>query len=147
MHAELINRLKSIDNKRVALDLLLLESQSNDPYADQLLATAIAEHGNVVLPVAPLSTANPGSLYLAAPHPLFRQHALMGHVDVELDSDGVARRVFLYAGINAPAWPALAQILADPTAEKNRICLTLKMKNQLATLKVGSVLMRRLFLL
>ncbi|MCP5245306.1 MAG: EAL domain-containing protein [Burkholderiales bacterium] len=118
IHAELINRLKSIDNKKLALDLLFSELQNHDSHADELLATAIAAHGNVILPVAPLSAADPDSIYLAAPHPLFRQYAVLGHVDVELDSDGVARRVFLYAGINEPAWPALALLLADPTTAR-----------------------------
>ena len=115
VHAELINRLKSIDNKHLALDLLFSELQNYDRHADELLASAIAAHGNVILPVAPLSTADPDSLYLAEPHPIFSQYAVLGHVDVELDSDGVARRVFLYAGINEPTWPALALLLTDPT--------------------------------
>ncbi|GJL75294.1 EAL domain-containing protein [Nitrosomonas sp.] len=114
VHAELINRLKSIDNKVVALDLLFSELQSNDAHADQLLATAIETHGNVVLPIAPISINSSDVLHVAAPHSLFRQHAVLGHVDIELDSDGVARRVFLHAGINAPIWPALALALAEP---------------------------------
>ncbi|MCB1986080.1 MAG: EAL domain-containing protein [Burkholderiales bacterium] len=129
VHAELINRLKSIDNRRLALDLLFSEPQNSDPYADQLLAMAIAAHGNVVLPVAPLSTAEPDSLYLAVPHPLFSQYAVLGHVDVELDSDGVARRVFLFAGINAPTWPALALLLADPTVAQKSHALHDKAAN------------------
>lgn len=115
VHAALINRLTSIGNKVVALDLLFSELQSTDAHADLLLAKAIATHGNVILPVAPISNNNSGALYLTAPHPIFRQHAVLGHVDIELDSDGVARRVFLYAGIDVPAWPALALVLADPS--------------------------------
>ena len=114
IHAELINRLKSIGNQRVALDLLFSEPQHDDIYADQLLAAAITLHGNVILPLAPISVTYPESLYLAAPFPLFRHNAVLGHADVEIDSDGIARRVFLYAGINAPTWPALAQVLFNP---------------------------------
>ena len=108
VHAELMNRLATIDNKVVALDVLFSETQGTDPYADHLLASAIAAHGNVIFPVAPVSEADSESLTLAQPLPLFKKHAVLGHVDIELDSDGVARRVFLYAGINAPTWPALA---------------------------------------
>lgn len=118
VHAELINRLATIDNKVVALDILFSESQGTDPYADHLLASAIAAHGNVILPVAPISETDSELITLAQPLPLFREHAVLGHVDVELDSDGVARRVFLYAGINAPTWPALGLALADPTTAK-----------------------------
>ncbi|SER08529.1 PAS domain S-box-containing protein/diguanylate cyclase (GGDEF) domain-containing protein [Nitrosomonas sp. Nm51] len=114
IHAKLINRLKSIDNQRMALDLLFSEPQLDDTYADQLLAAAIALHGNVVLPLVPVSTSYSESLYLAAPDPLLRHNAVLGHTDIEIDSDGIARRAFLYAGINAPTWPALAQVLFDP---------------------------------
>ena len=118
VHAELINRLKSIDNQAVALDLLFSEPQDSDPYADHLLAYAIAAHGNVILPVAPVFDADTQLLTLVQPLPLFTQQAVLGHVDVELDSDGVARRVFLSAGINAPAWPALGLALTNPAAAR-----------------------------
>lgn len=120
VHAELINRLNSIDNKALALDLLLSEPQENDPYADHLLALAIAAHGNVIFPVAPVFDANMESLMLVQPLPLFTQQAVLGHVDIELDSDGVARRVFLYAGINASTWPAFGLALTDPAAARAR---------------------------
>ncbi|MDV6342297.1 EAL domain-containing protein [Nitrosomonas sp. Is24] len=116
VHAELINRLNSIGNKALALDLLLSEPQENDPYADHLLAQAIAAHGNVIFPVAPVFDAHMESLMLVQPLPLFTQQAVLGHVDIELDSDGVARRVYLSAGINAPEWPALGLALTNPAA-------------------------------
>jgi diguanylate cyclase (GGDEF)-like protein/PAS domain S-box-containing protein len=118
VHAELIRRLTSIDNKVVALDILFSEAQKTDPYADHLLAQAIAAHGHVIFPVAPIAAADSESITLAQPLPLFSEQAVFGHVDVELDSDGVARRVFLYAGINAPMWPALGLALADPATAK-----------------------------
>ena len=118
VHAELINRLKTIDNRVMVMDLLLLEAQNNDDSADRLLAAAIATHGNVILPVAPIIDSNTGALTLAQPLPGISQHAILGHADIELDSDGVARRVFLYAGINTPSWFALALALMDPAAAK-----------------------------
>ena len=95
IHAAFINRMNLIDNQRLALDLLFSEPQSSNPHADQLLASAIASHGNIVLPLAPVSTAHTDSIHIVAPLPLFRNHAIMGHADVEIDSDGVVRRVFL----------------------------------------------------
>lgn len=118
VHAELINRLASIDNKVVAVDILFSEAQETDPYADHLLALAIAAHGHVIFPVAPVAAADSESIALAQPLPLFSEQAVLGHADVELDSDGVARRVFLHAGINAPTWPALGLALADPASAK-----------------------------
>jgi diguanylate cyclase (GGDEF)-like protein len=117
VHAELINRLRSIGNKAVALDLLLSEPQDNDPFADHLLAYAIAAHGGVIFPVAPALDGT-DTLTLAQPLPLFTQQAVLGHTDVELDSDGVVRRVFLYAGINVPVWPALGLALTNPLAAR-----------------------------
>jgi len=118
VHAELINRLNSIGNQAVAIDLLLSEPQDSDPYADPLLAYAIAAHGGVIFPVAPALETGAEALTLVQPLPLFAQQAALGHADVELDSDGVARRVFLYAGINAPAWPALGLALTNPAAAR-----------------------------
>lgn len=118
VHAELINRLSSIGNQAAAIDLLLSEPQDSDPYADPLLAYAIAAHGSVIFPVAPALEAGADVLTLVQPLPLFTQQAVLGHADVELDSDGVARRVFLYAGINAPAWPALGLALTNPAAAR-----------------------------
>lgn len=118
IHAELINRLATLGNNSVALDLLLIEPQQTDPNADRSLADAIAQHGNVVLPVAPIFEGSRALLTLAEPLPSLAQHAVLGHADIELDNDGVARRVFLYAGINAPAWPTLALALMDPASAR-----------------------------
>jgi len=120
VHAELINRLTSIGNQTTAFDLLFSELQVSDPHADQLLSEAIAAHGHIIFPVAPVSTAESNFLTLAMPHPLFSRHATLGHTDIELDSDAVARRVFLRAGINIPAWPALALRLAESASSANK---------------------------
>ncbi len=112
VHAELIKRLESIGNHAVAFDLILSEPQTDDPEADHSLAGAIASHGAVILPVAPVADKNRGYVHLAEPLPIYRQHAKLGHVDIELDSDGIARRVFLAAGIEEPRWPAFALVLA-----------------------------------
>jgi diguanylate cyclase (GGDEF)-like protein len=113
VHAELINRLASIGSQPTAFDLLFSELQVSDPHADQLLSEAIAAHGHIIFPVAPVSTAESNFLTLAMPHPLFSRHAALGHADIELDSDAVARRVYLHAGINMPVWPALGLLLAE----------------------------------
>lgn len=112
VHAELIKRLESIGNHSVAFDLIFSEPQTNDPEADHSLAAAIASHGMIILPVAPVADKNREYVYLVEPLPVYRQHAKLGHVDIELDSDGIARRVFLTAGIEEPKWPAFALTLA-----------------------------------
>jgi diguanylate cyclase (GGDEF)-like protein/PAS domain S-box-containing protein len=106
IHAELINLLAQVGDNVIALDLLFSEAQEDDPAADDALAKAIAAHGSVILPVAPIADADLGGVYLAEPLPMLRENAMLGHVDIELDRDGVARRVFLAAGIDKPRWPA-----------------------------------------
>ena len=117
LHAELINRLQKTGSNVIGLDLLFSEPQ-NDPFADRLLATAIAAHGAVILPVAPVADGNVERIYLVEPLPFFRENARLGHVDIELDSDGIARRVFLKAGVEEPRWPAFGLALATQ-ANKN----------------------------
>ncbi|MDH5553096.1 MAG: EAL domain-containing protein, partial [Nitrosomonas sp.] len=112
IHADFINRLANNDSV-IALDLLFTESDENDPQADDILAAAIINHGNVVLPVAPIFDVSQAALVLAEPLPSLRKYANLGHVDIELDQDGLARRVFLAAGIFTPQWPAFGLALAN----------------------------------
>lgn len=113
VHAELINRLSDLGNPVVALDLLFSEPQDNDPFADNMLAAAFARHGAVILPVVPALHKDAEFLYQVEPLAMFRDHALLGHADIELDSDGIARRIFLKAGIDTPQWPALALVMSE----------------------------------
>ncbi|MBX3616766.1 EAL domain-containing protein [Nitrosomonas sp.] len=112
VHAELINRLQSVGSRVIALDLLFAEPQESDFYADELLASAMAHHGPVILPVAPAESGFE-HVFLVEPLSIFRKHAILGHADIELDSDGVARRIFLKAGIDQSSWPALGLAIAD----------------------------------
>lgn len=111
IHAELIDRLRQAGSNVVALDFLMAEPDNIDPEGDRLLGMAIARHGAVVLPIAPIVEASSSKISLVQPLPMFQHNALLGHVDVELDYDGVARRLFLFAGVNSPDWPALGYVL------------------------------------
>lgn len=112
VHAELIQRLYRAGSRVIALDLLFAEPQENDRYADELLASAMAQHGAVILPVAPGENGFE-QIFLVEPLNIFRQHAILGHADIELDSDGIARRIYLKAGIDQPVWPALGFAIAN----------------------------------
>ncbi len=118
VHAKLIDRLVSIDNKAIALDLLFMEAHDGDPEADALLASAIAAHGRVILPVTAVSDTQSETLRLVQPLPMFAQFAALAHTDIELDSDGLVRRVFLFAGLEEPTWPTLGLALTDVTAAR-----------------------------
>ncbi|WP_350283127.1 EAL domain-containing protein [Nitrosomonas sp.] len=121
LYAELIDRLSQVGSNVVALDLLLSEPDSDHPEADKRLKTAIFTHRNVVLPVAPAQNASGDKFFLIQPLASLQRRAILGHVDIELDRDGVARRTFLYAGIDIPAFPALGLVLADKGSLSNRM--------------------------
>lgn len=112
LHAQLIDRLRQIDNRALAIDLLFAEPQDNDPRADRQLAEAIANHGAVVLPVAPVMDTTTQHVNLIGSLPIFHKSAALGHVDIELDGDGIARRVYLKAGIEKSDWFAFSSVLA-----------------------------------
>jgi CHASE2 domain-containing sensor protein len=109
VHAKLLDVLK--DSKVVGLDIIFAESDINDPEGDQALVSAIERHGRVVLPVSPAITstgATSNGLYELSSLPMFTWVAAdEGHVDVELDSDGISRSIFLKAGVDRPERKAL----------------------------------------
>lgn len=121
IHARLIDRLRAIDNQALIFDLLFTEPQESDMASDRLFAEAITRHGHVILPVAPVTESSAYKIELAQPIPLLAEHAKLGHTDVELDRDGVARRVFLYAGIDFPTWPTLSLALISPYNAKEQL--------------------------
>ena len=119
-HAELIDRLSTMGARVIGIDIIFSEYQQDDPQADPELARALRENGRSVLVVAPTQQTpdSPISELLPIPELADAVRAL-GHVDVELDSDGLCRRYFLYAGMNAPHWPALAQAMLMVSSDLN----------------------------
>ncbi|MDH3452111.1 MAG: CHASE2 domain-containing protein, partial [Gammaproteobacteria bacterium] len=108
VHAQLLRRLQEAQPKAVALDIIFAEPDINDPGGDQALAAAMRDSGRVVLPVLLEQPRVGGQLFEQLPMPLLVSAAAnLGHVHVELDADGLARSVFLRAGLGDPRWPAL----------------------------------------
>lgn len=111
-HAEMIDRLGEAGAGAIGMALIFSEPDLGDPAGDAALAQAIARNGRVVLAVAPgQQPADPmsprallaGELSVdAIPSPT------LGHVDVEVDLDGQARRLYLQAGYGRADLPALA---------------------------------------
>jgi CHASE2 domain-containing sensor protein/signal transduction histidine kinase len=108
LHAELIQRLNQAKPRAIGLDVILSEPQTSPSNGtrsgDALLAEAIAQNGRTVLPVA-MTNAGQG-LTVSQPIPELAQaaHAL-GHINLEHDSDGVVRSVFLHEGQHGAWWP------------------------------------------
>jgi len=115
-HAALLDQLAAAGDNTVALDLLLAESEA-EPGADAALADAIRRHGDVILPVAPTTRMDRPGVTAELPLPIFAHIATLAHTDIDPDSDGVVRRIYLDAGLDVPAWPALASALMQRRAE------------------------------
>ncbi len=116
-HAQLIRQLGAAGARAIALDIVFAEPDATDPAADAELAVALAENGRVVLPVLGEQNRLGGQLLETLPIPvLARAAAGMGHIDVELDPDSIARGVYLRAGLGVPYWPTLALALLELAA-------------------------------
>lgn len=115
-HARLLDRLREAGAERVALDLMFIEPDHLNGDQDTALADAIKRSGNVVLPVlavAPSIEAVPEELMPMTA--LSTAAAQLAHTDIEIEGDGVARGLYLKAGIGSAYWPALGMALAGQT--------------------------------
>lgn len=102
-HAEMIDRLSQAGAKAIVYDVLFSQP-SQDPAADEALATAVARSGKVYLPqfLEP-STQDGVPPTLVAPLPSIAQGvAAVGLVHVRFDPDGLVRRMAPFEA-NGPA--------------------------------------------
>jgi diguanylate cyclase (GGDEF)-like protein/PAS domain S-box-containing protein len=120
LHARLVRKLSAVDAKAIALDIVFGEPDAIDPMADAELAAALADSGRVVLPMLGEQNRAGGQLLETLPIPaLVKAAAGIGHVDVELDPDSIARGVYLKAGLGSPRWPTLALALLESVNPAN----------------------------
>ncbi|HET8802207.1 MAG TPA: CHASE2 domain-containing protein [Marinobacter sp.] len=104
-HARLIERLRDAGAKTIVFDVLFPEPSPDDAE----LAAAMVSHGKVVLPVYLSPPASNVLLSEQLPAPrLTSAAASLGHAHVELDSDGLARGLYLFNGLGQALWPTLA---------------------------------------
>jgi CHASE2 domain-containing sensor protein/signal transduction histidine kinase len=114
LHAEIINRISKAKPRAIGLDIILSEPQRPSPdgkrEGDQALAQALQQNNNTVLPIV---IANAGAgLTANLPIPELAGAArALGHIDLEHDSDGVVRSVFLNEGQTGVWWPHLSLAL------------------------------------
>ena len=112
IHAQLIDRLTEMGARAVLVDLILSEPDLANPASDQALVDAMNANGHVYLPVHVEQLRAGGQLIEVLPHaPFARAASGLGHVDLELDSDGVARSVYMRSGIGQAWWPHITQTL------------------------------------
>ena len=116
VHASLLDRLRQLGARAVALDLVLTEPDTSSANGDSLLATAMSSGLPVVLPIIVEPRANGASLQAHLPiASLATASARLGHANLELDRDGIARSVFLREGLGTPSWSHFALALLEST--------------------------------
>ena len=114
IHAALLDRLRALGARAVGLDLLFTEPDTNSPQDDSALAAALARGPPTILPLIVEMPQAGRALQERLPIPeLARAAGGIGHVNLELDRDGVARSAFLREGIGAPTHPHIALALLD----------------------------------
>lgn len=112
VYARMINRLNEQGARAIIMDLILSEPDRAHPDSDRALVRAIAGDGHVYLPVHVEQLHTDGQLIEVLPYaPFARAASGLGHVDLQLDGDGVARSVYLRSGIGQPWWPHITLAL------------------------------------
>lgn len=112
IHAHLLRKLSAERPRAIAFDIIFAEPDLRDLEGDRLLAEEIRNNGRIALPVLmeqPQLGATPLEIL---PLPLLAEAAAaLGHIHVELDPDGIARRLYLREGLGYPHWPHLSLAL------------------------------------
>lgn len=119
VHARLIEKLDAAGASAIVLDILLTES-SREPKQDKRLVQAMESHGNVYLPLALLPERLSGSPFrdTLVPAPaLVAAAKSVGHINILLGSDGVAREVVLKESRDGQDWPQLMVSVAGLDTE------------------------------
>ncbi|HEX8957111.1 MAG TPA: CHASE2 domain-containing protein [Burkholderiaceae bacterium] len=120
--ARTLERVTQAGPRAVGLDLILAEPERADAGGlgesgprpgDEALARALAAHPHTVLPVV-MADAGAG-LVAGLPLPAFAASSTLSHIDLEVDSDGVVRSVFLYEGQHGVWWPQFALAVSGKT--------------------------------
>ncbi|HEY5264036.1 MAG TPA: CHASE2 domain-containing protein [Steroidobacteraceae bacterium] len=124
VHAALLDRLRALGAKAVALDFLLTEPDLENPLGDAALAAAMTRGPPTVLPMMVEMPAPGRAIRERMPIPILaRAAAGIGHVNLELDRDGMVRSVFLREGIGRPNRVHFAVALLDSVAAAAPISL------------------------
>ncbi|PUA16361.1 CHASE2 domain-containing protein [Glaciimonas sp. PCH181] len=116
LHAQLIDVITQAQPRAIGLDVIMPEpetaSANNAQDNDDILAQALRASNLVVLPM--VTAMNGNAVTSLLPIPAFQHSArTIGHINLELDADGVVRSVFLKEGQNGVWWPHFALAMAE----------------------------------
>lgn len=122
-HATMLAQLAKAKPKAVALDLLFLEPSANAK-SDEALAQALRlpDLGKVFLPVTartPLVHGREVEWQMPVPE-VAKAVAGFGHINVELDEDGIARSMFVKADGLQGRWPSLPMQMFNASKKEHR---------------------------
>jgi len=110
VHAQLLAILTGAKAAAVGFDIIFSEPDVGDPDGDRRLSEALQAHGRAVLPLH--MDVIDGRPRAVPPDSMFA-HAAVGHVNSELDRDGVVRSVFLREGPGAARHPHIALAMLE----------------------------------
>ena len=105
LHADLIDRLSAAQPAAILFDVIF--SEPGEPANDRRLTDSVCEAGNVLLPLLREDAtrySQPGAQIL----PLLKCAKGVGHINVEADSDGVVRNLYMREGPPDDTTPQLA---------------------------------------
>lgn len=108
--AALIDRIAAHKPQVIGMDVILSEADTRYPTDDAALARSLARAGNVILPV--VAESGPDGPTMRGPMDGFG--AGMGHINLVVDADGLARQVYLREGDDdaRPVWHFAAAMAA-----------------------------------
>lgn len=112
-HAQLIDSLLTYQVAAIGFDILFSENNHSNSVQDTSFAQAIERAGNVVLPMSPSISQIGGTPEVLPQASLAAKANKIGHVDFEIDVDGIIRQVYLYAGFQASRWPTFGLALTQ----------------------------------
>lgn len=115
LHAEMIDLLNQAGAQVIGYNIAFVDPDIEEPLNDLRLREAISKSANIVLPVFGES----GTTVYPFRNPQIPNGSQLGHVEVDVDSDGRVRRTFLKAGIDEPNWPAFGLAMLDNTTVLN----------------------------
>lgn len=104
LHTEMIEHLEKAGAKAIAYNVAFVDPDLSPKSDDPGLLATLNHYNNITLPVF----AERGETIYPFRQTPGSSGYQVGHVDMEVDSDGLVRRFYLKAGIDHPAWPALA---------------------------------------
>lgn len=114
-HAEMIYTLHEGGAKSVAYNVIFSNASESEA-GDRALSQAIQLSRRVVLPVYIDRISQGGQLLEILPAAMFSEYAALGHVNMHLDEDGVARSVYLREGLGSDYWPHFSLTAAHMAA-------------------------------